>query len=135
MRRALASALLLAAACGGGGYSTTTPGLLPTTPIVHVLAATITPAPDDDAMVSFSAHNAGGETDTLLEASCECARSAEVVGVGAIDPQETGMFGPNGDHVLLRGFDEDLTVGDFADVTLVFANAGEVVAPAEIEKA
>lgn len=136
VRCALLGVLLLGAtSCGGGTALPSTPDLLPTTPEVHVLAATIVPTTDGDAIVSFSAHNAGAEPDTLIDASCVCAESAQIVGGGEIGAQETGLFGPNGDHVLLRGFDEGLAPGDFADVTLVFANAEEVITPAEVADA
>ncbi|MEX0984699.1 MAG: copper chaperone PCu(A)C [Actinomycetota bacterium] len=131
MRRGGAAWLLLVlTACSGG---TTQPGTQPAvSPVVHVLGATITPGEGRDATLGFSAHNAGEAADRLLSASCACATGAEVVGAGNIEPEETGMFGPNGDHVLLHGLQKGLAQGDSVGVTLTFANAGEVITQAEV---
>ena len=83
-------------------------------------------------MLAFSAHNAGAEVDRLTDASCACAERVKVVGEGAIDPEVTGMFGPNGDHVLLRGLDRGVRDGGFVAVTLTFEVAGELPIEAEV---
>ncbi len=125
--------LLVIAACSGSGGATTEPGAQPAvTPVVHVLGATVIPGGGRDATLGYSAHNAGEAADRLLSARCTCATSAELVGAGNIEPNETGLFGPNGDHVLLHGLQEGLAEGDFVGVTLTFANAGEVITQAEV---
>ena len=42
------------------------------------------------------------------------------------------MFGPNGDHVLLRGLDRGVRDGGFVAVTLTFEVAGELPIEAEV---
>jgi copper(I)-binding protein len=131
MRKTIAIAMV-AAVLGdcGGSSSSTSPADIPAE--VHVLSATVARVGGGDAILGFSAHNAGGATDTLVAASCSCADDASIVGPGSIDPEVTGMFGPNGDHVLLHGLHDDVRTGDFVDVTLTFANAGNVTTQAEV---
>lgn len=128
--RATAVVLLaiIAAACSGT-TTTTTP---PASPAVHVIDAKVTLEGHHEATLGFAAHNAGGETDTLVGAACPCASSADVVGPATIDTEVTGLFGSNGPHVELHGVKASVHVGGFVDVTLTFANAGDVDTEAEV---
>jgi copper(I)-binding protein len=99
---------------------------------VHVISAEVTPERGGDGLLTFAAHNAGPETDTLVGASCRCAEDAELVGVGSIDPQVTVIFNADGPHVELRSLEEGLRPGDGVDVTLTFEHAGEVEVKAEV---
>ena len=132
MRPVVGVAMTLALTACGGATPTTGPGTPAPSPQVHVLAMSIDPGPGRDAVLSFSAHNAGGEPDSLVDASCRCATRAELVVTGQIRPEETGLFGPNGDHVVLHGVDRGLAEGDTVDVTLTFDRAGAVTVPAEV---
>jgi copper(I)-binding protein len=132
MRRVAAAAVVMAftmTACGGTSEpSATVPGIAPE---VHVLEA-IVAVRGDKATLGFAAHNAGTGTDTLVAASCGCAERARTVGDTSIDSQETAVFSAEGPHVRLTGVDPGLEPGGFTDVTLTFAEAGDVVVPAEV---
>jgi copper(I)-binding protein len=116
-------------ACGGtSDPAATVPAAAPE---VHVLEATVA-VRGDGATLGFAAHNAGTATDDLVAASCACAERARTVGDTSIDSQQTVVFSAEGPHVRLAGLDPGLEPGGFTDVTLTFAEAGDVVVPAEI---
>jgi len=134
VRRATLATVLavVAASCGGDGTAPYGPTTSPAAAEVHVLGAEIAPETGADAILAFAAHNAGAETDTLEAASCICAEGTTVEGDAAITPQETAIFNADGPHVVLEGVDRSVRPGDFVDVTLTFANAGDVAVTAEV---
>jgi copper(I)-binding protein len=132
MRQALlCGALLALAACSGETSKQLTSVASPPAE-VHVIAATITVGKGGDAILGFAAHNAGYTADRLVGAACTCAERAEIVGPSEIEPEETGLFGPTGDHVILHGMDPGVSVGDFVDVVVTFELAGDVATQAEV---
>lgn len=145
MRRwVAASSLVVLAACGGGSATDTTPsptgGLtgVPTAE-VHVTGATITPTGEDAAVITFGAHNAGGQTDQLVAVRCECGGTTTLLGADGdpsegvdIAPEETLFLGPGSALVEVEGIPAPLEPGSFVSITASFAIAGEVVADAEV---
>ena len=125
--------VVTAAACGDPTSSPTAPPAS-ASPAIHVISATVSLLGGNDGLLGFAAHNAGAETDRLTAAACEGARRAEVVGRGQIDPEVTGLFGPEGDHVLLGGLGRTVHVGDFLDCTLTFEIAGNISTEAKVVK-
>jgi copper(I)-binding protein len=139
MTRTGAAAVLLAlaiiaASCGGPAPVTTAPASAPGLAEVHVISAEVTPGRAGNAILTFAAHNAGAETDTVVGASCTCSGDAELVGDGSIEPQATGLFNQDGPHVVLHDLERGLHVGDGVDVTLTFEQAGEIDLTAEIAR-
>jgi copper(I)-binding protein len=132
MRGWLVAALAVVLVGTGCGGSTSETPSASVTPEVHVVGATVTLGAKDQAILGFSAHNAGSTPDRLVAAVCACADAARLVGSGTIEPQVTGMFGPEGDHVILRGVHDDVRPGDFVQVTLTFDQAGETSTQAEV---
>jgi copper(I)-binding protein len=119
---------VVAASCSRDTTITTPP----VPPVVHVVDAKLTLEGTHQAILGFAAHNAGGATDTLVAAACPCASSADIVGSASIDPEGTGLFGPNGPHVELHGLRGNVHAGGFVDVTLTFAQAGDVDTEAQV---
>lgn len=91
-----------------------------------------------DTLMFFESENEG-ETDTLLSATADVAASIEIVGlsivgdrvemipIGPIEiPAGTFEFDPGGLALALHGLSEALTVESEIEVTLIFANAGEI---------
>ncbi|HYJ61538.1 MAG TPA: hypothetical protein VE032_08765 [Actinomycetota bacterium] len=125
-----AAAVLLVALVGACSSSTPTPPPATGAPVVHVIEASVRRQGGGEALLTFVAHNAGALPDTLTAVSCACARSADIGGDATIGPEETVLFGPDGPHVTLSGFDG--ASGDAVDVTLSFANADDEVVTAEV---
>ena len=137
-------ALALLPSCTGGGSTGTSPGngLAQMPPEVHVLGATATPEGRHGAVLTFAAHNAGTDTDTLTGVECSCGGTATILqgGTAPVDgidiaPDENHLFGPHGDLVRLDDVAIPLKAGEFVSLTLTFTNAGEVRADAEITPA
>ena len=85
--------------------------------------------------------NAGSEGDVLLGGSTAVAGTVEIHEIGddegmmqmrpladglEIPGGETVTFEPGGYHVMLIGLTQDLVAGESFDITLTFANAGDV---------
>lgn len=98
------------------------------------------------AAAYMSIKNTGHETDELLDASTDIAktvmihRSYEEDGIMRMDhmeaialaPGETVDFAPGGYHVMLMGLEAPLKKGDVFPVTLTFRHAGEVQVIVEV---
>ena len=104
-------------------------------------------AAGSDTLAFFETENEGGP-DILLSASTTIAASVEIVGlaltgdtidmvpVGPIEiPTGTFELDPGGLALALRGLTADLAEGTEFELTLVFAEAGEVTVHVAVETA
>jgi copper(I)-binding protein len=81
-------------------------------------------------------HNSGPQDDRLLEASCPCAATVEIVGTVVVAPEQEVLLAPGGTPGLrLRGLTDPLRRGRFVSVTLTFEHAGPVTAEVEVRPA
>lgn len=84
-----------------------------------------------DAVVRMTVVSTGAEDDTLVEASSPVAEQADLVrqpGEQVVDELDVPALGTTGDTagVVLRGLSERLRAGEYLELTLRFARAGEV---------
>jgi copper(I)-binding protein len=104
----------------------------------------------DDADLQVAIVNGGSEADTLVSVEGEGFGSAEIEGPSASSSPGTGSSSssstdeieiPAGDAVhvgeddytiTLTDLDEDLTTGQYLEVTFTFENAGEVTLPVTV---
>lgn len=129
-------AVLAGVACGGGDDAAVPDDLVGATAEVHVYDAWVPPTSDDDADLSMRVHNSGPQDDRLLEATCACAASVEIVGAVVVAPEQEIVVAPGDTPGLrLRGLTEPLRRGNFVSVTLTFEQAGPVTAEVEIRPA
>lgn len=130
MRRARTPAVLLSMVALAACDAAIPPSSPSVAPEVHVVSATL--APDGrGGILTFAAHNAGAETDTLTAAACSCDGPGRIVGDAAIQSQETALFAADGPHVEFRRLDLP-AAGSFVDVSLTFEHAGDVAVTAEV---
>jgi copper(I)-binding protein len=115
---------------------------------VRVTDATIDwPANPEVAAVRFVVRNDTASPDQLIGVESPVARSAMVhrsetdeegratmtmLDELEIPARSSVTFEPGGLHVMLTGITEDLQVGDPVEVTLAFAEAGDVTITAEV---
>ena len=95
----------------------------------------------DDAELRVALVNGGDEADTLVSVDGEGFGSAEIEGSGSgtgseeieIPAGSSVFVGDDGEFtVTLTDLDEDLTTGQYLEVTLTFENAGEVTLPVTV---
>ena len=101
----------------------------------------------DDAELQLAVVNIGTAADTLTDVSGEGFGSVEFdsgstagssLGGAASDegieiPAESAVFvGADGPAVTLTGLDDDLTPGQYLELTLTFENAGEITLPVTV---
>ena len=121
-----------------------------TTPTVDAQPRTATPSPDlpmamtGTGVVYLTIANEGEQSDELVGATTDRASAAEVHemmvedevghmmpvdGPVVIPAGETVTLEPGGLHLMLIGLTDDIRLGDTFEVTLTFADAGEVTVP------
>jgi copper(I)-binding protein len=134
LRRALALLALGLAACGDPllervASRTVTTGDL----AVHTIYALV-PFRDSPLPVYFTVRNVGTTSDTLLGATSSASASVMLHGSGAMDaagslvvpPSGELILAPGGTHLMLEPPLPPFARGDSVEVTLRFAQAGEV---------
>lgn len=111
---------------------------------IRISDAWVRAANQGDNSASYFIINNSGDADTLIGVANEIATSTELHtveksdGVMRMRPVTDGisipaqgiqLLQPGGFHVMLIGLNRDLTTGERIEVTLTFAQAGEVIVP------
>ena len=102
------------------------------------------PSQDGETQIFMPLFNSGGSTDTLISASCDFAKSAELrinneyttpAELGfVLEPKKPFPMRPTAKHIRLMGLTKPLLVGDHISIILKFMTAGETKIEVYIQK-
>ena len=102
------------------------------------------PSKDGETQIFMPLFNSGSSSDTLVSASCEFAKSAELrinneytspAEVGfVVEPKKPFPMRPTAKHIRLMGLTKPLLAGDRISITLKFMNAGETKIEVHIQE-